>query len=57
MEALIPLLLVAAAILAVPPAAPDKPFRSAAVVAGFSLLLGNYLWWRLTVTVLPAQGL
>ncbi|NNL35296.1 MAG: glycosyltransferase [Silicimonas sp.] len=57
MEALIPLLLVAAAIMAVPPAAPDKPFRSAAVVAGFSLLLGNYLWWRLTVTVLPAQGL
>ena len=56
-EAAIPLLCVVGAILAVPPWSPDRPLRTALVVAGFLALLLHYLWWRLTETVLPAEGL
>ena len=56
MEAAIPLLLVAATILIVPPWSRNAPWRTAAVASAFGALLGTYLWWRLTETVLPARG-
>lgn len=57
MEAALALLGVIGAILVVPPWSRDRPVRTALVCAGFLALLGNYLWWRLTETVLAAEGL
>jgi cellulose synthase (UDP-forming) len=57
MEALVPFLLVVAALLIIPPWSRDAPLRTAFVVSAFSALLMSYFWWRLTATVLPATGL
>ena len=56
MEPLVPFLIVVLVLLVMPPWSPVAPQRTAVVTAGFSALLGNYLWWRLTDTVLPASG-
>lgn len=56
MEAAIPFLLLLSVLLILPPWSPDAPLRTALVVSGFSALLVHYLWWRLTVTVLPVEG-
>lgn len=54
---LIPLMLLAAAGLALPPRAMAQPWVRVAILAGLALLVGRYLWWRFFVTVLPARGL
>lgn len=56
-SAQIPLMLILAGWLLVPPAAMRKPLMQRAVVAVVALVVGRYLWWRLTVTVLPTEGI
>ncbi|MXQ06565.1 glycosyltransferase [Alphaproteobacteria bacterium GH1-50] len=54
---LIPFLLVIAAALLVPARREGARTRTAAMTLGFAALLAVYLWWRLTQTVLVAEGL
>ena len=58
---LLPLLLVAGTALALPPGWRDNPrlrrLLEPAIAAGLAVLVLRYLWWRLTVTVLPADTL
>ena len=56
MDAALPLLLVIAAALVLPRWSRDAPLRTLAAAAGFALILADYLWWRLSETVLPAGG-
>lgn len=61
MEALVPLMLVFGTLLAVPRGWRARPRLRAVLepllVLGLTALVLRYLWWRLTVTVLPAQDL
>jgi len=54
-ESLIPLLALTMAALLLPPWRPEAPRLAAAVIFGTGLVLARYLWWRLTVTVLPGS--
>lgn len=61
LETLTPLLLITAAALLVPPGWRDRPglkrVLEPLIAAGLAALVLRYLWWRLTVTVLPADSL
>lgn len=54
---LVPILLLIAARLALPEKAIDNPVVRALVMTGFAVLMLRYFWWRVTVTVLPADTL
>lgn len=53
---LVPLMLLAAASLAMPKNAIERPWVKTLVLSGLAVLVGRYLWWRFFVTVLPAEG-
>ncbi len=55
--ALIPILILILVAQFMPSWSRDAPFRTAVMVAGFSLIAVSYIWWRLTQTVLPARGI
>lgn len=55
--AAVPLLLLVAAGLALPRNAMDRPWLKALALGSLALLLARYFWWRLTITVLPADDL
>lgn len=57
MEALIPVLLLVVLAILSPAWSSDAKLRTTAMVIGFSAILANYLWWRMTATVMPARGL
>lgn len=50
-QTLAPLLLVIAGLLAAPAFGVDRPAIRLTIAVGVGLVVGNYLWWRLTVTV------
>lgn len=58
---LLPLLLIGAVALALPPGWRDRPglkrVLEPLLATGLAALVMRYLWWRLTVTVLPADTL
>lgn len=54
--AFIPLLLLLAGWLLLPQSAMARPWAQRLVVAVVAVVVLRYLWWRLTVTVLPAEG-
>lgn len=39
-----------------PPWSRDAPWRTAVMMGGMVTVVGSYLWWRITVTVWPAEG-
>lgn len=53
----LPLLCVILGLLLVPERAMARPWVQRMVAAGVAVVVGRYLWWRLTVTVLPADDL
>jgi cellulose synthase (UDP-forming) len=50
-QTLAPLLLVVAGLVAAPTFGVGRPAMRLTVAVGVGLVVGNYLWWRLTVTV------
>ena len=50
-QTLAPLLLVIAGLIAAPVFGVGRPATRLTVAVGVGLVVGNYLWWRLTVTV------
>ncbi len=54
-DGLLMILLVIGASIATPPWSATARLRTAVATLAFSALLANYLWWRVTVTVLPAN--
>lgn len=56
-DGLVSVMLVIAVAIIVPPWSPKAPVRSFLVSAAFTVLLVQYLWWRVTVTVLPANDI
>ena len=54
---LVPILLLIAVRLALPENAMDNRLVRLLVMAGFAVLMIRYFWWRVTVTVLPADTL
>lgn len=56
-EALLPYLALLLIALTVPPWSRDAPARTLGMTLGVLAILAVYLWWRVTETVLPAQGL